>query len=103
MSDEYMESHPTPLSVEMGLTEDMVPVIVLRLGEGMVAMDTSDAAVHAREILATCGLTDQFASEIVGLDREQVQQKVYDLQAKLAGQAVEHAQTEQFRGSAPMN
>lgn len=103
MSDEYMESHPTPLSVEMGLTEDMVPVIVLRLGEEMVAMDTSDAAVHAREILATCGLTDQFASEIVGLDREQVQQKVYDLQAKLAGQAVQHAQQEDLRGSAPLN
>lgn len=103
MSDEYMESHPTTLSVEMGLTEEMVPVIVLRLGEEMSAMDTSDAAVHAREILATCALTDQFASEIAGLDREQIQQKVYDLQAKLAGQAVEHAQKEEFRGAAPMN
>lgn len=103
MSDEYMESQPTLLSVEMGLTEDMVPVIVLRLGDEMVGMDTSDAAAHAREILATCALTDQFASEIVGLDREQVQQKVYDLQAKLAGQAVQHAQQEDLRGSAPLN
>ncbi len=103
MSDEYLESEPTLLSVEMGLTEAMVPVIVLRLGEEMVAMDTSDAATHAREILATCSLTDQFAAEIVGLDREQIQQKVYDLQARLASEAVEHAQKEEFRGAAPLN
>lgn len=103
MSDTYEEGEPGRLSVEMGLTTEWVPVIVLRMNGEMIPMDTEDAAVHAREILATCALTDQFASEIAGLDREQIQQKVYDLQAKLAGQAVEHAQKEEFRGAAPMN
>lgn len=103
MSDTFEESTPGRLSVEMGLTEEWVPVIVLRMNGEIIAMDTEDAARHAREILATCGLTDQFASEIVGLDHEQIQQKVYDLQAKLAGSAVEHAQKQQRRGSAPLN
>jgi hypothetical protein len=103
MSDTYEEGEPGRLSVEMGLTTEWVPVIVLRMNGEMIPMDTEDASAHAREILATCALTDQFASEIVGLDPEQIQQKVYDLQAKLAGSAVEHAQKQQFRGSAPLN